>query len=467
MSEFQILIVDDEMPARFGMTRALSKEQDWVLHEAENAAGALSAIAKQSIDLVLMDVNMPGISGMEALEKINRLSDPPLVIMVTAYGSEKLAVEAIKQGAFYYIAKPYDVDELRHIVHQGLDRLQLARENTRLMAEVRSLQGLGQLLGTSDEIRRVFEMINKVKDTDVTVLITGESGTGKELVAREIHGQGGRSSGPFITMNCAAVPENLIESELFGHEKGAFTGATENRAGKFELADGGVLFLDEIGDMSLSTQAKVLRALQEKEFQRLGGSKTHKVDVRLVSATHKDLEREMEEGTFRQDLYYRIKVVDISLPPLRDRPTDIPLLVGTFIEQFAKRHDRDVNEIAPEALKLLVEHGWPGNVRELKNVLEKAIVLSDGLRLTVEDLPNDLRADGNLMLSGLGTIDFNLPFKAAKKRFVQSFEKQFIENKLREYGGNITRTAESLDMHRQSLQHKLKELSISAKEFSD
>ncbi len=467
MSDFAILIVDDEMPARFGMQRALSKDDRFTLHEAESAELALSQIEKGAIDLVLMDINMPGIGGMQALKRITEQANPPLVIMVTAYGSEKLAVEAMKQGAYHYIAKPYDVDELRHVVEQGLARLSLARENRRLIAELRSLQGLGELIGTSDQMRTVFELIHKIKDTDVTVLVTGESGTGKELVAREIHSKGNRSHGPFITMNCAAVPENLIESELFGHERGAFTGATESRAGKFELADGGVLFLDEIGDMSLNTQAKVLRAIQEREFQRLGGSKTHKVDVRLISATHKDLEKEMDLGTFRKDLYYRIKVVDISLPALRERPTDIPMLVGHFLEMFCVRHKRDVSELAPEAIKLLIHHSWPGNVRELKNVLEKAVVLSDGPVLTPGDLPPEMQGQSGLLLSGMGSIDFNLPFKSAKKRFVQAFEKEFIERKLTEYCGNITRTAESLDMHRQSLQHKLKELSIQAKEFSD
>ncbi len=460
MTDFTVLIADDEMPARFGMRRALDKEPGISLVEAASGHEALAKIEAHAVDLVLLDINLPDLDGMAVLERLAGKPDAPLVVMVTAYNATSTVVEAIKRGAHDYLTKPYEVDELRHAVRRSLEHRRLARENQRLARQLERLTSKGDLLGGSDAMRLVFGQLEKVQDVNVNVLITGESGTGKELVAREIHARGHRQAGPFVSMNCAALPENLIESELFGHEKGAFTGASMSRAGKFELADGGTLFLDEVGDMSLGTQAKMLRAIEEREFRRLGGSETHKVDVQLVSATHKDLAGAIEDGSFRRDLLYRIKVVEIRLPALRERPTDIPLLVDHFVAQLALRHRRKVKGVSPDALKLLVAHPWPGNVRQLRNCLEQAIVLADSDVIAVGDLPQEFHDAGPLALDGFNAIDFELPFKQAKKRFVQAFERAYLEHRLKVHAGNVTRTAESLDMHRQSLQQKLRELDI-------
>lgn len=301
--------------------------------------------------------------------------------------------------------------------------------------------------------------LKKVVTTDVTVLIQGESGSGKELVAREIHKRSKRRNEPLIVMNCAAVPETLIESELFGHEKGAFTGAAERRLGKFELANKGTIFLDEIGDMSVSTQSKLLRVLQEQKFERLGGAETLAVDVRIISATHRDLEEEIEEGRFREDLYYRINVVTIKLPPLRNRKEDIPLLVNRFIQYFSEKHQKSIVSISNEATKLLVSYNWPGNVRQLKNVIESAVVLSNNEILDTTDLPEEVRHPENHAVT-LKNIDYRLSFRDAKKILIENFERDFIKKKLEEFSGNISRTAEALDMHRQNLQQKIRELRI-------
>jgi two-component system response regulator AtoC/two-component system nitrogen regulation response regulator NtrX len=314
-------------------------------------------------------------------------------------------------------------------------------------------------------MRQVFDRIDKVCQTDVAVLIEGESGTGKELVANEIHRRGHRRDKPFIVMNCAALPDNLIESELFGHEKGAFTGAVAQRKGKFETADGGTLFLDEIGDMSFNTQAKVLRVLQEKKFERLGGEKTIQVDVRIISATNKDLTATTRDEQFREDLYYRLKVVSIFLPPLRERRGDIALLATTLVEAFGKEHGKNIRTFDPEALKALVAYAWPGNVRELRNVLESSVVLASGDVLLKEDLPPDIFDAAGLLPGGGFGVDANLPFREWKKQLVESAESEYFVRRLKENDLNISRTARALEMHRQSLQQKLRELNINAKDL--
>ena len=320
-----ILIVDDEKAARFGMKLALENDGYKVL-EAIDGIAAFEVIKTKTPSLVFLDINMPKINGIEVLEEINRMEAPPMIVIVTAYGSERVAVDAMKKGAYDYIAKPYEIDELRLIARHAFEKLALEEENARLRSEIDRLESMGEMIGKSQVMKQVFNTIEKVGPSDVTVLIQGESGSGKELVAKEIHKKSSRKNNTMIVMNCAALPETLIESELFGHERGAFTGATERRLGKFELADKGTIFLDEIGDMSPNTQAKVLRILQEKSFERLGGTETLQVDVRLISATHKDLLQEIKEGNFRDDLYYRLKVVKILLPPLRNRKEDIIIL---------------------------------------------------------------------------------------------------------------------------------------------
>ncbi|HHT9111345.1 MAG TPA: sigma-54-dependent transcriptional regulator [Candidatus Brocadiaceae bacterium] len=459
MTKQSILIVDDENAARYGMKKILKKD-NYIMYESANSADALQIIKTHHPELVFLDINMPQLDGMKTLEMIKAMKNPPLVVIVTAYGSEKIAVEAMKKGAYDYIAKPYEIDELRIIARNAFEKLALQEENARLRLEIGRLEGMGELLGQSEVMKDVFSKIEKVGSTDVMVLIQGESGSGKELVARELHKRSKRKNAPMIIMNCAAVPETLIESELFGHEKGAFTGATERRMGKFELANKGTIFLDEIGDMSMSTQSKLLRVLQEQKFERLGGTETLSVDVRIMSATHRDLEEEIEEGRFREDLYYRIKVVNIKLPPLRNRKEDIPLLANRFIQYFSERHQKDVVSISHEAMKYLVSYNWPGNVRQLKNVIESAVVLSNNTVLDMIDLPDEIKCPENSVLTAKN-IDYTLSFRDAKKAIIENFERDFIRKKLEECGWNVSRAAESLDMHRQNLQQKIRELRIS------
>ncbi|HHT9104489.1 MAG TPA: sigma-54-dependent transcriptional regulator [Candidatus Wujingus californicus] len=459
MPKPSILIADDEKAARYGMKKALQKE-NYIIYEAKDGTDALQIIKTHHPELIFLDINMPQLDGMKTLEMINAMKNPPLVVIVTAFGSEKTAVEAMKKGAYDYIAKPYEVDELRIIVKNAFEKLTLQEENARLRQEIGRLEGRGELIGQSENMKEVFDKIEKVGTTDVTVLIQGESGSGKELVAREIHKRSKRRDAPFIVMNCAAVPETLIESELFGHEKGAFTGATERRLGKFELANNGTIFLDEIGDMSISTQSKLLRILQEQKFERLGGTETLAVDTRIISATHHELEEEIEEERFREDLYYRINVVNIKLPPLRHKTEDIPLLANRFIQHFSERHQKRVLSISGEAMKYLVSYNWPGNVRQLKNVIESALVLTNNEVLDTTDLPEEILHPENNALT-LKNINYNLSFRDAKKLLIESFERDFIKKKLEECEGNVSRAAEALDMHRQNLQQKIRELRIS------
>lgn len=453
-----ILIVDDEKAARYGMKKILQKD-NYIVYEAKDGTDALHMIKTQHPALVFLDINMPQLDGLKTLEMINAIKNPPLVVIVTAYGSEKIAVETMKKGAYDYIAKPYEIDELRIIAKNAFEKLTLQEENARLRLEIGRLEGRGEIIGQSEAIKEVFDKIEKVGTTDVTVLIQGESGSGKELVAREIHKRSKRGNEPLVIMNCAAVPETLIESELFGHEKGAFTGAVEKRLGKFELAHKGTIFLDEIGDMSISTQSKLLRVLQEQRFERLGGTETLEVDVRIISATHRDLEEEIEEGRFREDLYYRIKVVNIKLPPLRHRKEDIPLLVNRFIHYFAEKHQKRMRSVSSETMKMLVSYDWPGNIRQLKNVVESAVVLSNHEILDIKDLPEEIKHPGNTVVTSKN-VDYNLSFRDAKKILIENFERDFIQKKLEEFSGNISRTAEALDMHRQNLQQKIRELRI-------
>lgn len=461
-----ILIVDDEPAARYGMKRALEKEGYRIL-EAESIAGAERFVENSSPSVVLLDVKLASESGLDYLPALSSRKDSPAVIIVTAHGSERLAVEAIKKGAYDYLAKPFDVDDLRVLVRNALESHFLRVENERLRSELSGVSTFGQLIGSSTEMGRIYSLIEKVAQTDANVLITGESGTGKEVVAREIHARSRASAGDFIAMNCAAMPEELIESELFGHEKGAFTGAAGKRIGKFEAANKGTLFLDEVGDMSLSTQAKVLRVLEDKKFQRLGSNETLTSDARIISATNKNLEREVELKNFREDLYYRLCVVNIGIPPLRERKSDIPALAQVFCNRFSLAYRREVLTLSKSALNALLEYDWPGNVRQLRNIIERAVVLSEAGEITLDVLPqeilrkspqkNDLEASDDTI-----NVSASLDFKDAKREF----ERRYIEKCLDQTSGNITQAAAMLGMHRQSLQHKIKELGLTKKFIS-
>ncbi|MGH9841313.1 MAG: sigma-54-dependent transcriptional regulator [Blastocatellia bacterium] len=468
MADPKILIVDDEEAARYGMSRAL---RNYSVTEAGSVEAARHLIAKSRPDLVLLDNNLPGASGLDYLRELAATENAPPVVMITAHGTERTAVEAIKAGAYDYLAKPFEVDELRLVVKNALEAAGLRRENEKLRAELKAARGAGDLLGTSEAMRRIHDLIQKVAATDVTVLIRGESGTGKELVAQAIHGQSAhRRNGDFVAMNCAALPSELIESELFGHEKGAFTGAAAPRKGKFEQAGGGTIFLDEVGDMSLNTQAKLLRVLEERKIERLGGSQPIAVDVRVVSATNRDLASAVAEEKFRADLYYRLRVVQLDLPGLRERREDIPLLAEHFLKNYAVKYQLKCAAIGTDAMSRLVGYDWPGNVRELRNVIERSAVLADGERLAAADLPDELRA-GPAPGKPVETFQrtspateagdlLNIPYLPDFREARREFERAYIERVLVETGGNVTRAAERVGMHRQSLQQKLKDLGL-------
>src|SRR5918993_2393597 len=434
----RLMIVDDEEAARYGMRRALTT-LGYNISEAGSAEAARALLKQHEPDLLLLDVNLPGMSGLDFLREIkNANGNAPLVIIVTAHGSERMAVEAVKAGAHDYLSKPFEVDDLRLVVKNAAETLQLRRENysLRRRIEVERSQR-GALIGNSQSMQRVRSMIDKVAETDATVLVRGESGTGKELVARELHERNSvRRNGSFVAVNCAALPSELIESELFGHEKGAFTGAAARREGKFEQADGGTLFLDEIGDMSANVQAKLLRALEERRIERLGGgAESIPVDVRIVSATHRPLEQEIEKGNFRADLFYRLRVVTVEIAPLRERREDIPALAETFVRLAAERYKMPVRAIAPAAMRRLVEYEWPGNVRELRNAVERAMVLAEGDELTARDLPEEINAQGKTqnaatptasVESGEGGNDLSVPFTADFRDDRREFERRYI-----------------------------------------
>jgi len=456
----RVLVVEDEHAIRLALKGLLTRD-GFEVELAENGEIAIDRLESEAFDLVITDLALGrGASGMEVLRAARRERPEIGVVMITAHGSEKIAVEAMKSGADDYIPKPFDNDELRVVVARALDRHRLERENRLLREQLQRDHGFDRLIGSGAAMGRVFETIQKVAETDLSVLIRGESGTGKELVAQALHAASPRRAAPFVAVNCAAINRELVESELFGHEKGAFTGADRRRMGRFEAAQGGTIFLDEIGDMAPETQAKVLRVLEERKLERVGGVETLEVDVRVVSATHRDLEREVAEERFREDLYYRLKVVEIELPPLRERIEDLGVLSDRFLVQVAERLDREKKRLGEAALARLSRHAWPGNVRELRNVLERAAVLCAGSEIE----------EGDLQLGDAGEIpapgpDCSLPFADAKRRSVEQFEREYLREALREHSGNVSRTAQAIGMVRQSLQQKLRELGLRAGDF--
>jgi DNA-binding NtrC family response regulator len=459
----RILVVDDERALLIALRGLLSKE-GYQVETADSGEEALRRIETGSFHLVVTDLSMDGVSGMQVLERA-RAVDPDLaVIMITAHGSEKAAVQAMKLGASDYIPKPFDNDELRVVVRRVMEGVLLRRDHRRLLAQVSETFGFERIVGTSPAMRRLFETIDRIADTDVTVLIRGESGTGKELVANALHYRSPRRAKPFVKTNCAALSRELVESELFGHERGAFTGALARREGKFEAADGGTLLLDECGDMPLETQAKLLRALQEKEFERVGGNQPIRVDVRVLAVTNQDLEAAVRAGRFREDLYYRLKVIELVIPPLSERREDIPLLIDHVLKDAAARFRRDVKPLTAEALRACVAHEWKGNVRELRSAVEQALLLAPGPEITPADL-FPAAAAGNGTAAGAPptvTAASGLPFREAKERVVEAFERDFLLQALRRHGGNITKAAEEVGMYRQNFQQKMRELGITA-----
>jgi len=461
-----ILIIDDEAPIRRILTVLLQERRHQVTGVGSGEEG-LAVLPEVKPDLVLLDLKLSGIDGLETLKRL-RLLQPRLdVVMMTAHGTISSAVEAMRRGAFDYITKPFDNDELLMIVDRAIEVRRLNSEVETLREDLEARYGFSEIVGISREIQDVFRMMAKVVRVDVTVLITGESGTGKELVARAIHRRSARVQGPFIAVNCSAIPQTLVESEFFGHEKGAFTDAREARPGKFEQADGGSLFLDEVGDLALEAQAKLLRALQERQIHRIGARAPRPVDVRVVAATNKDLEKESREGRFREDLYWRLNVVHIRLPALRERRADLPMLIDHFVDRFNRELGLAVEAIAPDARQILCEYQWPGNVRELENMICRTMILCEGNVLTVADLPGRVRGEpmgeGALPRSDLSRLSLAEAVAEATERL----EKVMILSRLAEQRGSRTATAESLGVSRKTLFNKMRQYGLGTEEGED
>ncbi len=446
----RILIVDDEPSIRKVLSAHLRREDYEVVTACDGGEG-IETLNTQHVHAVVTDMQMPGIGGLELLEWC-RENQPGLpVIIITAYGTVHSAVEAIKLGAHDYVTKPFDRDELKLIIAKAVATEQATAQH------LSPAQGRFDIIGQVQGMQRVYSLIEKVAASPTTVLITGESGTGKELVARALHDQSDRKDGPFITVNCGAIPENLFESELFGYEKGAFTGAVAAKPGRFELANGGTLFLDEVGELPLDLQVKLLRVLQERSFERVGGIKPIDVDVRLVAATNRDLRAQSTTGAFRQDLYYRLAVVPIQLPPLRDRKQDIPLLTRHFLEHFNRRLSREVEGLTPEAMRVLEGHNWPGNIRELENLMERSVLLCDTDRIGVDELPG--LHPGHEVGAEESELE-GMPLKDYVRVHTAKLERARIAKALEAESSNVTRAARRLGISRKSLQTKMKDYGL-------
>jgi two-component system response regulator PilR (NtrC family) len=451
----KILIVDDEQSMRDFLAIMLKKEGHDVV-TAENGAGALKAIEAEIFDLVITDIKMPGIDGIGVLKTIKELSADTVVLMITAFATAETAVEAMKLGAYDYITKPFKIDEIKLVIQKALEKRYLSKENILLKREIKSKAGFDNFIGKSEPMQKVFFLIRQVADTTSTVLITGESGTGKELVARAIHFNSVRKDRPFVTVNCGALPETLLESELFGYMKGAFTGATSNKQGLFEAANNGTIFLDEISATTPALQIKLLRVLQDRKFMRVGGTTDVKVDVRVIAASNKDLLEEVSKGAFREDLYYRLNVLPIHLPPLRNRKEDIPLLVDFFLSKSSS--GRVPKMITPETLKLLMGYRWPGNVRELENTLERLAILAIGDTIRLEHLPDSMKTfqtSSELVPSEIPDEGLDL------EALLEKAEKTLLQKALEKTGGAQTEAAKLLGLSFRSFRHRLQKYKTS------
>jgi DNA-binding NtrC family response regulator len=454
MSQLHVLIVDDDPAVRDVLQEALMQEE-YNVSTAEDGAAAIQAVKESVVHIVITDFQLPDIDGLAIIDRLAKFDAKIIPIMMTGFGTIETAVRAMKSGAFDFITKPFDLEAVAVVVRRAAEVLRLRQENHLLRKAVRDQYRLEQMIGASEPIQHVMEFVQKVADSDSTVMIQGESGTGKELVARMLHFNSLRKDRPLVPVNCGAIPENLLESELFGHEKGAFTGATHARMGRFELANGGTIFLDEIGEMSLPLQVKLLRVLQEREFERVGGNRTIHVDVRIVAATNQDLETLVEEKRFRKDLFYRLNVIPIVIPPLRERRSDIPLLIDHFLARFNQTKHSEVSDLAPDALRLLTEYDWPGNIRELENMIERLVVLKKHGVLSIEDLPEKIcrRSSGAELKEQFIRFSedgINL------SREVEQYEKHLIMEALRKANGVTSRAAQLLQLNRTTLVEKLK-----------
>jgi DNA-binding NtrC family response regulator len=455
-----ILIIDDEEVLQDILTVLIRKEGHTPL-AASTAEEGLAVLEREEVDLVLLDLMLPGMHGMEALREIRRRDADQVVVVITAFSSIESAIEAMREGAFHYIPKPFKNEEVMLTVRKGLDQRRLTSENRALREQLRQRFAFDNILGKSKPMLQVYDLIQLAAPAKSNILILGESGTGKELVAKAIHHHSRRSEGPFVTVNSGSMPADLLESNLFGHIRGAFTGAVASKRGLFELANGGSIFFDEIGNIPIDTQSKLLRVIQEREFMRLGGLDTIKVDVRIIAATNADLDSMVQQGGFREDLFYRLNVITVSLPPLRRRSEDIPLLAQHFLAHYARENEKALREISPRAMELLIDYPWPGNVRELENAIERAVVLSTGEVLTEDLLPASVRQRGENATTGL-LPPVLPPNGIAFKDAVSQYERQIIIRALQSCGGVQKRAAELLQVKPTTLHEMMKRLNISS-----
>jgi two-component system NtrC family response regulator len=450
-----LLIVDDEKNYLV-VLEALLGPEGYEIVTADSARAALRLIKEGDIDLVLTDMKMPGMSGMELLDEAKKVKPEVPVIMMTAYGTIEMAVEAMKKRAFDYITKPFQNEELKLTIRKALENYRLIKENRLLSQALSDRYKYGNIIGKSKPMLEIYDLIDKVAQSKASVLITGPSGTGKELIAKAIHYNSPRRERPFISVNCGALTETLLESELFGHERGAFTGAVALKKGRFELADEGTLFLDEVGEMPPPLQVKLLRVLQEMEFERVGGTKTITVDVRVISASNRNLKEDVANGLFREDLYYRLNVIHLEVPPLKERIEDIRLLVNHFIEKYRKDQGKEKIELSPEAWKPIYNYSWPGNVRELENVIERAVVLNSGGKISKEDLPSEISSEREEV-----SIEGFLPQGAKLQKTLEDIEEQLIRRALSQSNNVQSHAAEMLGITKSLMQHKMKKYNIS------
>jgi len=451
-----LLIVDDEKHTREGLRAALEDRFD--VYVAADIPGAISVLENDTVDLMVADLRLGNEDGMQLVDRALRLPHAPICIIMTAYGSVDTAVEAMKHGAYDFVTKPINIDRLEILIQRALQSRETEKENRELKQQVEKHFGLENLIGNSALMHEVFDTVKQIAPTRATVLIEGESGTGKELIAHAIHHLSNRNKSKFIAVHCAALSAQLLESELFGHEKGAFTGASERHAGRFEQANGGTLFLDEIGEIDANTQVKILRALDPGVFERVGGSQTLKTDVRLIAATNKNLEKLVREGKFRDDLFYRLNVVNITMPPLRERKEDIPLLLSAFLKSFARENGKPFRELTADAVQAILAYDWPGNVRELGTAIEHGVVMATGTRISLRDLPANVRQAAGGKVHGL------IPVSASQPYNLEHTGQRLIERALAESNGNITEAARKLGISRRTLHRKLKSLRNSSGE---
>ena len=455
MLKDKILVVDDEQSMREFLEIMLKKE-DYKVSLASNGEEVLKLLERDIFDLVLLDVRMPKMDGIAVLKRIKALAAETIVIMITAYASHDTAVKAMKEGAYDYITKPFKIDEIKLIIRNALEKKNLQKENSLLKQVVRDRYHFDNIIGQSQKMQALYDLLEKVSPTKTNILVTGESGTGKELVAKAIHYNSPRKDCPFVTLNCGAIPESLIESELFGHMKGAFTDAIATKKGLFEVADEGTLFLDEISELPLLMQVKLLRVLQDREFKRVGGTEDLRVDVRIIAATNKDLEEAVREKRFREDLFYRLNVIQIKLPPLRERTDDIPRLTLHFLKKFSAELNKPISSVSPEALRLLQDYAYPGNVRELQNIIERAVALETSQELTAQNLSSYL--DDHLQIRK-GGLDLDIPREGLEK-FVEEIERTLLVKALDRTHGIKKKAAELLGINFRSMRYRLEKYGL-------